>query len=135
MVIHTLKLAIKETEIKWSSPVDVGQDRYLKGTRFAPSDTEGVCLTRNFEEIFSCGTGLYLITSRFVGVTATDEGQLVEDATPSWENIETELNLLLFVNIFQLEVLIGDDKVSYPPIKPCEAHLDVEVGVLRVPIL
>ena len=80
-------------------------------------------------------TGLYLITtSLFVFLTAT-YGQCVEDATPSWQYIEAELDFLLSVNTLQIKVFLGYDEVCYAPIEPSEAHLDVEVRVLVVPIL
>ena len=59
----------------------------------------------------------------------------MEDATPPWEYVKAKLDFLLFVNTLQIKVLLGDNEVGYAPIEPSEAHLDVEVGVLVVPIL
>ena len=59
----------------------------------------------------------------------------MEDAAPPWEYIEAKLDFLLFTNAFQIKVFLGYDEISYPPIEPSEAHFDVKVGVLIIPIL
>ena len=59
----------------------------------------------------------------------------MEDAAPPREYIEAKLNFLLFVDAFQIKVLLSYDEISYPPIEPGEAHFDVKVGVLIIPIL
>ena len=59
----------------------------------------------------------------------------MEYATSPREDVEAKLYLLLLVNTFQVKVLLLSDEVGYSPIEPCEAHLDVKIGVLGVPIL
>ena len=46
--------------------------------------------------------------------------QLVQDSLALGENIETELNLLLFINIADIEITVLRYAVQNQPVKECE---------------
>ena len=72
-----------------------------------------------------------------VGDLWTDsESEVVEHATTVWQNIETELQLLLCINVINLEVF---HRIFYyvhnMPVKPCEGVFNIEAWVLVIPRL
>ena len=67
-------------------------------------------------------------------VVAVAQCQFVEAASAVGQNVEAELELLLFVGVLEVEVL-GDDQVAHAPIQPRERQLDVEAGLVLVPRL